>query len=98
VGEWVDIQTIFLLIAIIGCFVGLAGWISGRDNRIGTDSEWRGTVNGKLDALLGISKRVDKLEEKVEDQGKVLAVVEQSTKSAHHRINEHIGREHLHED
>lgn len=93
-----DTQTILLLIAIIGCFVGLGGWLTNREKKVGTESEWRGTVNGKLDALLGISTRVDKLEEKVEDQGKAIAVVEQSAKSAHHRLNDHIGKEYTHEN
>lgn len=82
-----DKETVMILIALIGCFVGLCGWLSSRDKKICSDSEWRGTINGKLDALLGISTRVDKLEQKVEEHGKSIAVIEQSTKSAHHRID-----------
>ena len=41
------------LIAIIGCFVGLAGWLSARDKKISDDSEWKGMVNTKLDAING---------------------------------------------
>jgi len=82
-----DTQTILLLIAIIGCFVGLGGWLSGREKKIGNDAEWRGTINGKLDAILGIDKRVTVLESEVKEHGKAIAIVEQSAKSAHHRID-----------
>ena len=82
-----DESTILLLIAIIGCFVGLAGWLSGRDKKIVGDAEWRGTINGKLDAILGIDKRVVALESEVKEHGKAIAKVEESTKSAHHRID-----------
>lgn len=40
-----------LLIAVIGCFVGLAGWLSGQDKKILGDGEWKGTVNTKLDEI-----------------------------------------------
>jgi len=42
---------ISILIAIIGCFVGLAGWLTRRDTKISDDAEWKGTVNTKLDNI-----------------------------------------------
>ena len=42
---------ITLLIAIIGGFVGLAGWLSGRDRKISNDSEWKGAVKQQLDNI-----------------------------------------------
>lgn len=45
---------ISLIIALVGCFVGLAGWLSGRDKRLSADSEWKGEVNAKLDLAIGI--------------------------------------------
>ena len=42
---------ISLLIAMVGCFVGLAGWLSGRDKKIANDAEWKGSVNAKLDTI-----------------------------------------------
>ena len=88
-----DTNTILLLIAIIGCFVGLGGWLSSREKKIGEDSEWRGVISGKLDAMLGIGQRVDKLEDRVDEQGKDIAIVAQSAKSAHHRLDEHMRKE-----
>lgn len=62
-----------VLIAIIGCLVGIAGYISGRDKKISQDSEWRGTVNAKLDTIIGIKKDVQHLEEKVQDhEGRII--------------------------
>lgn len=51
-----------ILIAVIGCFVGLAGWIKNRDGKISTDAEWKGNVNAKLDVIVGISKDVEVVE------------------------------------
>lgn len=70
-----DTQTIILLIAIVGCFVGLAGWLSTRECKISNDSEWKGAINAKLDAILGIDKRVDMLEKEVKKHGEKLAEI-----------------------
>ena len=56
-----------VLIALIGCFVGLAGWLLGRDKKIARDAEWRGTVNGKLDSILGIKEDVKDINVKILD-------------------------------
>ena len=53
---------ILLIIAIIGCCIGIAGYFSGRDKHISDDAEWKGIVNTKLDAInvnvSGVSKDV----------------------------------------
>lgn len=82
--------TLGLLFAIIGCFVGLAGWISNRDKKIANDSEFKGSVNAKLDAVLGIRTEVKRIEDDLKEMNKKIVVVEESTKSAHKRIDEHI--------
>lgn len=82
-----DTQTITLLIGIIGCFVALAGWLTNREKKVVNDSEWRGNVNGKLDAILGIDKRVDALETELKQQGKELTAVSERAKSNTHRID-----------
>ena len=78
---------ITLLIAILGGFVGLAGWLSGRDKKISRDSEWRGKVNAKLDAILGIKEDVKELGGKVDDHEHRLTEVDQRSKSNTHRLN-----------
>ncbi|MEF9892647.1 MAG: hypothetical protein RR738_04895 [Anaerorhabdus sp.] len=82
--------TLGLLFAIIGCFVGLAGWISNRDKKIANDSEFKGAVNAKLDVVLGIKVEVKKIEDDLKEITKKIVVVEESSKSAHKRIDEHI--------
>jgi hypothetical protein len=72
---------------IIGCFIGLAGWLSGRDKKISNDAEWRGVVNTKLDSILGIRTDVDCLEKEVKGHGERITAVESSVKSAHQRLD-----------
>lgn len=76
-----------LMIGLVGCFVGLGGWLSGRDKKIANDAEWKGIVNTKLDSILGIRTDVDDLEREVKEHGNRLTAVEQSAKSAHHRLD-----------
>lgn len=83
------------LIAVIGCFVGLAGWISGRDKRIAGDGEWKGTVNTKLDdikqSVSGTNTELSKINAIITEHGERLIAVESSAKQAHHRIDEIVG-------
>ena len=84
-----------LLIAVIGCFVGLAGWLSGRDKKILNDGEWKGTVNTKLDdiktSVSGSNAELAKISETLKTHGERLTAVESSAKQAHHRIDEIVG-------
>ena len=81
-----------MLIAVIGCFVGLAGWLSGRDKKILNDGEWKGTVNTKLDdiktSVSGSNTELAKISETLKAHGERLTAVESSAKQAHHRIDE----------
>ncbi len=51
-----------ILIAMVGCFIGLAGYLRGRDVKISSDAEWKGTVNAKLDVIVGITQDVKSVE------------------------------------
>ena len=79
--------SISLIIALVGCAVGLGGFMRGRDSKIITDAEWKGSVNAKLDAIIGIREDVDNLSNEVSDLGKKVAVVEASVISSHHRLD-----------
>lgn len=83
------------LIAVVGCFVGLAGWLAGRDKKILNDGEWKGTVNTKLDdiksSVSGTSAELAKINATLSEHGERLTAVESSAKQAHHRIDESIG-------
>lgn len=63
------ISLVSVLIAMIGCFVGLAGWLSGRDKKLSKDAEWKGTVNAKLDLAIGIRQDHNELKDTVSKQG-----------------------------
>lgn len=76
-----DPNTISVIIAIAGCFVGLAGWLSKRDDKIGGDSEWKGEVKTTLNQIKESTSDLPLVIER-------LTVVEQSAKQAHKRIDE----------
>ena len=69
-----------LLLAVIGCFVGLAGWLFNRDKKISSDAEWKGKVDAKLDniqdGVSGINDRMAKMEGKFEGHEKRITVIE----------------------
>lgn len=88
-----DTATIMILIAIIGCFLSLAGWISKRDSKTISDAVWKGEINGKLDAILGINMRIDKAECDLKIHGERIAKVESKADSAHRRLDDHITKE-----
>lgn len=69
-----------VLIAIAGCFVGLAGWLHSRDTKISEDAEWKGTVNTKLDLVIGLRKDYSDLSDKLNDLNERVGRIEELTK------------------
>ena len=69
---------ISILIALIGCFVGIGGWFKGRDSKIAADAEWKGTVNAKLDVIVGIKENVEEIEARIAEFDRRIVAVEQS--------------------
>lgn len=55
-----------LIFGLIGCFVGLAGWLASRDKHITDDARWKGTVDQNFedvkDLVSGIGERMAKVE------------------------------------
>ena len=86
-----DINT-GVLIAIIGCIVGLAGWLRNHDTDNAKETSNMTTVIVKLENIrVGISDLKSDLKHTAEDlQGidRRLTIVEQSAKQAHKRIDE----------
>ena len=80
------------LIAIVGCAVGVLGWAAGRDKRITSDAQWRGSVDAKLDLIIGLRNDVDRIDRTVNNHSERLAKVEASSAQAHHRIDEIISK------
>jgi hypothetical protein len=83
----VDVNTLSILIALAGCFVGLAGWLSGRDKQVSGDAEWRGMVNAKLDVLVGVRSDILDLKKEAQEHGRQITAVQESAKQAHRRID-----------
>lgn len=79
---------ISILLAVIGCLVGVFGWVLNRDKHISSDAQWRGEVNAKLDVIVGLRSEVSHLEKLVNMHGERISKVEASTAQAHHRIDE----------
>lgn len=91
-----------LLIAVIGGFVGLAGFLRSRDSKISSDSEWKGEVNAKLDMILEanvnqaadicrleskVQESIEKVELKLHDLDHRLTITERDLKSAFRGID-----------
>jgi hypothetical protein len=72
---------ISLIIALVGCFVGLAGWLSGRDKRLSSDSEWKGEVNAKLDLAIGIRGDHEELRNRVTKAEKTIVALQHDLES-----------------
>lgn len=81
-----------MLIALIGCIVGLAGWLRNHDSDNERETSNMTTVIVKLENIRGsISDLKLDLKRTAEDLQSIdrrLTVVEESVKQAHNRINE----------
>lgn len=62
-----------ILLTLISGFIGVLGYLNKRDNKVANDSEWKGTVNAKLDLIIGIKKDVQHLENQVQNhEGRII--------------------------
>lgn len=80
-----------ILIAVIGCAIGVLGWVANRDKHVGMDGEWRGSVNTKLDdiksSVVGTNAQLDKMDGAISSHDQRLTAVESSAAQAHHRLD-----------
>lgn len=87
-------ETILLIIAIIGCLIGVIGFFSGKEKttkeEVKEESEWRGSVNGKLDSILGLTNRVDDLEDTVQEHELKISKLQDKADRAHERLDAHL--------
>ena len=79
---------ISILLAVLSGFVGLAGWLGGRDKRIAGDAEWRGSVNAKLDVIVGIRKDLDQITAALAGSAERLAKLESGYAQLQQRVAE----------
>lgn len=77
-----------IIVALVGCFIGLAGWLAGRDKHISDDAEWRGCINAKLDVIVGIKNEMNSIKLTLSEHGEKIASADSSVNQAHHRIDE----------
>lgn len=59
-------EIVGIITGLAGCFVGLAGWMKSREDKIDINGVWKGTVDTKLDdiknSVSDISSRMSKME------------------------------------
>lgn len=81
-----------VLIALIGCIVGLAGWLRNHDSDNEKETSNMTTVIVKLENIRGsisdLKLDLRRTAEDLQSFDRRLTVVEESTKQAHNRINE----------
>lgn len=75
-----DKDTVLFLITIVGCFIGVGGWLTSRDKRNANDSEWKGVINTKLDQVVSATSDLPMM-------AKEITEISESSKSAHKRID-----------
>lgn len=80
------------LIALIGCIVGLAGWLRNHDTDNAKETSNMTTVIVKLENIRGsiadLKLDLKRTAEDLQSIDRRLTVVEESVKQAHNRINE----------
>lgn len=74
--ESFNVVEISTIIAIVGCFVGLAGWLTSRDKKLVSDAHWRGSVDAKLDLIVGIKSDMTDIKSLLGNHSERIVVVE----------------------
>lgn len=88
--------SIALLCTVIGCVIGIGTYSKTRDKDIRADAERWGVMSAKLDFITTTTSEIktegklrdERMNKEMSDVKNKLTEVEQSTKSAHHRIDE----------
>lgn len=72
-----DVSTVItIIIALVGMVLGIAGYLSTRDNKNDKDAEWKGTVNAKLDTLISLNADVSNAKNKLQDHETRICIIE----------------------
>lgn len=71
-----DSETIMMILAVLGGFIGVGGWLSAREKTLKQDAQWRGRIDGKLDMLMELKPQITRIEQQMQQTGKALAVHE----------------------
>lgn len=72
-----DVSTIItIIIALVGMILGVAGYLSTRDNKTDKDAEWKGTVNAKLDTIISLNAEVSNAKNRIQDHETRICILE----------------------
>ena len=81
-----------MAVGVIGCLVGLSGWLRNRTADSGADAEWRGQISAKLDSIManvtGQARDIERLDGRINAMAERMATVEASAKQAHKRLDQ----------
>lgn len=79
-----------ILIAAIGCIVGVGGWLSNRDSKMSQANQWRGRVDTKLDTIYSsiqlIAVKLETLQKTVIEHGERLVMNETNILDIRQRV------------
>lgn len=70
------VTTISLIIGLVGCLVGVAGHLRNKDSKTESDAEWKGSVNAKLDIIVGLKSDVEEIKGVTQDHETRITVLE----------------------
>ncbi len=77
-----DVSTIItIIIALVGMILGVAGYLSTRDNKTDKDAEWKGTVNAKLDMIISLNTKMANAEGKLQDHETRICILEKENEN-----------------
>lgn len=71
---------ITIIIALVGMILGIAGYLSTRDNKNDKDAEWKGSVNAKLDTIISLNAEVSNAKNKIQDHETRICILEKESK------------------
>lgn len=67
---------ITIIIALVGMILGIASWLSTRDNKTDKDAEWKGSVNAKLDTIISLNAEVSSAKNRIQDHETRICILE----------------------
>ena len=76
-------------LSLLGGLLGVMSFLQSKEKHNRQDAAWRGAVDAKLDIILRIQKDMEEVRSLLTEHEGRIAVVESSTKSAHHRLDEY---------
>lgn len=61
-------SVITIIVGLVGMILGIAAWLSTRDNKTDKDAEWKGSVNAKLDIVVGMQTEFKEAKVAIQDK------------------------------